>query len=127
MNLSSARKARRSNGAGHVETQDYECPAQATREAVVAPHRQRPSAAVGVPLVEAHLCAGHRRPEGRNAGFGFLAGEVDARKRIEFLTGLNGQRREPLQGKSFKDRKTPWQVNANAAVAATGAAGKSAT
>jgi large subunit ribosomal protein L18 len=44
MNLSSARKARRSNGAGHVETQDYECPAQATREAVVAPYRQRPSA-----------------------------------------------------------------------------------
>src|SRR5258708_6960018 len=46
------------------------------------------------------------------------------RERIEFLNGLNWHRAS--QGKSFKDRKTPWQVNANA-VAATGAAGKNAT
>ena len=29
--------------------------------------RERPAAAVGVPLVEAHLCAGHRRLQGRDA------------------------------------------------------------
>ena len=33
-NSSSARKARRSNGAGHVETQGHECPAQAARAQV---------------------------------------------------------------------------------------------
>src|SRR5258705_11362473 len=176
MNLSSARKARRSNGAGHVETEDYECPAQATREAVVAPLRRRSPAFVGVPPVEAHLRAGHRRSQGRDLGVGVFAGEGDARKRqhrrehrrgqggrqaaggarreerrhrggvrsrwlslsrprqgarrcgarerIEFLGGLNWHR--AFRGKSFKDRKTPWQVNANA-VAATGAVGKSAT
>src|SRR5207302_787480 len=81
MNSSSARKARRSNGAGYVETQDYECPAQAARQAVVASHRQRSSAPVGVPLLEAYLRAGDRRLQGRDVGVGIVAGEVDARGR----------------------------------------------
>src|SRR5882757_5098455 len=78
-NSSSAKKARRSNGAGHV-TQGYECPAQATCEELAAPFRRWPSAAVGVPLVEAHLCAGHRRPEGRDARVRLVAGKGHARK-----------------------------------------------
>src|SRR5260370_15700735 len=176
MNSSSAREERRRNGGGYGESEDYQRPAPATREAVAAPIRRRSPAFVGVPLVEAHLRAGHRRPQGRDPGVGVFAGEGDARKRqhrrehrrgqggrqaaggacgeerrhrsgvrsrrlslsrprqgargcgarerIEFLNGLNWHRAS--QGKSFKDRKTPWQVNANA-VAATGAAGKSAT
>src|SRR5882757_2201252 len=79
-NSSSARKARRSNGAGHV-TESYKCPAQAACETLTAPLRQWTSAFVGVPLVEAHLRPGHRRPEGRNAGFRVVAGEGDARER----------------------------------------------
>src|SRR5580693_8924952 len=79
-NSSSARKARRSNGAGHVESQAYQCPAQATREAVVAPVRRRSPASVGVPLLEAHLRAGHRRYEGRDAGVRLVAGKGNARE-----------------------------------------------
>src|SRR5215475_3460924 len=79
-NSSSARKARRSNGAGHVENQGYECPAQAACQACAAPLRRRPPAAVGVPFVEAHLRAGHRRPERRDARLRLVAGEGDARE-----------------------------------------------
>src|SRR5712671_984522 len=117
MNLSSARKARRSNGAGHVETQDYECPAQATREAVVAPYRQRPSAPVGVPLVEAHLCAGDRRPQGRDAGVGFFAGEVDAGERQHWRQHRRGEgRRQAVGGTRREERRQgsrvrPWRLS----------------
>src|ERR1700744_1174330 len=113
MNLSSARKARRSNGAGHVEKQGYECPAQATRKAVVAPYRQRPSAAFGVPLVEAHLCAGDRRSEGRDARVRLVAGKGNARKdrrqyrrrqgRGQAARGTRGQERR--QGSRVRPRQ----------------------
>src|SRR5579871_3250587 len=79
-NSSSARKARRSNGAGHVQKQGYECPAQAAREAVAPPVRERPSAAVRVPLVEAYLCAGDRRSEGRDSGVRLVARKGNARE-----------------------------------------------
>src|SRR5712672_2222074 len=79
-NSSSARKARRSNGAGHV-TESHKCPAQATRETLTAPLGQRTAASVGVPLVEAHLRSGHRRPERRDACVGLVAGKDDARER----------------------------------------------
>ena len=42
----------------HV-TQGYECPAPEERAAFAAPLGQRPSAPVGVSLVEAYLCPGH--------------------------------------------------------------------
>ncbi len=54
------------------------------------------------------------------------AGRCGPRKRIELL-GLDTNRGVSLSKTSlYKDRKTRWQVNANA-VAATGAAGKNAT
>src|SRR4029077_9981524 len=80
VNSSSARKARRSNGAGDVEKQGYECPAQAAREALAAPFRERTDAPVRVPLVEAHLWAGHLRSEGHDARFGFVDGKGNARE-----------------------------------------------
>src|SRR6516165_4815544 len=80
-NSSSARKARRNNGAGYVENQGYERPAQAAREAGAPPVRERPSAAFRVPLVEAHLCAGDRRHQGRDAGVRLVAGKGHAHGR----------------------------------------------
>src|SRR6185312_17391724 len=115
MNSSSARKARRSNGAGHVQKQGYECPAQATREAVAPPFRGRPAAAQRVPLVEAHLCAGDRRPEGRDAGVRLVAGKGYARKNRrqyrrrqgcwQIAGGTRGEERR--QG----GRVRPWQLS----------------
>src|ERR1700761_9559054 len=112
-NSSSARKARRSNGAGHVEKQGYECPAQAAREECAAPFRQRPSAAFRVPLVEAHLCAGHRRSEGRDAGVGVLDGKGNAREdrreyrcregRRQAAGGARGEERR--QGSGVRPRR----------------------
>src|SRR5580704_310466 len=112
-NSSSARKARRSNGAGHVESQAYQCPAQATREAVVAPVRRRSPASVGVPLLEAHLRAGHRRYEGRDAGVRFVAGKGNAREdrrqyrrrqgRRQIAGGARGEERR--QGSGVRSRQ----------------------
>jgi len=45
------------NGAGHV-TQGNECPAQTASPQLAAPVRQRASASVGIPFVEAHLRPG---------------------------------------------------------------------
>ncbi len=54
--------------------------------AVVAPSGRRPSALVGVSLVEAHLRAGHRRSEGRDAGVGVVAGKANC---ASLKTGAN--------------------------------------
>src|SRR5215470_5112575 len=103
-NSSSARKARRSNGAGHVENQGYECPAQAACQACAAPLRRRPPAAVGVPFVEAHLRAGHRRPERRDARLRLVAGEGDAREdRRQHRRGEGG--RQAARGARRQERR----------------------
>jgi hypothetical protein len=69
-----------------MSTQDYECPAQATRERCRCAAPPAAAAAVGVPLVEAHLRAGHRRPEGRDAGF---ASSLEKTMRESGKTGAN--------------------------------------
>ena len=66
---SSARKARRSNGSGPWRSSRNRTE---RRKATRAPRASRRAAdgrraAVGVPLVEAHLRAGHRRRQGRDA------------------------------------------------------------
>src|SRR6516165_2289934 len=114
-NSSSARKARRSNGGGDVENQGCECSAQTAREAIVAPLLGRPSAAVRVPLVEAHLCAGDRRYQGRDAGVGLVAGEGDARGRQHWRQHRRGEggrqalggarRKEGHQGSRVRSRQ----------------------
>src|SRR3954451_10820181 len=76
---SSARKARRSNGAGDG-TQNLNRAAHGERPQEGQAGGPRAQAAVGVPLVAAHLCADHRRRERRDSGCGLVAGKTDARK-----------------------------------------------
>ena len=64
---SSARKARRSKERDHGEQQARSVPQRRLRvREQLRQGGERPAAAVGVPLVEEHLCPGHRRRRGRD-------------------------------------------------------------
>ena len=59
---SAARKARRSRGDTMSKTERSFRPPPAARALQAAPGRRRPSAPQRLPLGQAHLCPGHRRP-----------------------------------------------------------------
>src|SRR4029077_18795760 len=90
-NTSSARKARRSNGAGYGQVQELNRAAPGARAPRSQGGRQRAAAALRVPLVEAHLSAEQRRPEGRRRVRRVAEGKNDARRRQDGRQNRRGQ------------------------------------
>src|SRR5215475_8011504 len=99
----SARKARRNNGAGHVENQGYECPAQAARTAHLAPLWRRPPTTERVSVIKAYLCAGDRRHEGGNARVRLFAGKGNARERQYRRQHRRGEGRRQIAGPARRE------------------------
>src|SRR5271154_5867324 len=96
---SSARKARRSNGAGDDQGKRQNYAAEGARARLAAARGGRAQALVRVPLLEAHLRAGDRRRCGHHGGGGVFAGKDDAR-------GIEDRRqRRRRQGGRQADRR----------------------
>ena len=82
---SAARKARRSKPMSDKPKPSF-CAARQRVRRKSAPRRQQPAAPVGVPLVQAYLCASHRRRDGRTLA---AASTLDGGLKTSLKTGAD--------------------------------------